>query len=136
MVKPEDVPSERPGRAHRHIREAMDLGESEALAVEAPDRDAAALGSQVDRHHRAHQEDPAPVGDTERSSRGRRGARLRAAHSTVTTSTPRARQASTSLAGAPMSVTIVLTWSAWTNDRSAVRCHFVRSTMAITRSQA
>src|SRR5919107_2222495 len=55
--------------------------------------------------------------------------------STQTISTSRPRQASTSSAGAPVSVTIASTWSVGTNGRSAVRCHFVPSTMPITCSQ-
>ena len=40
-----------PASSTGHVREAVHLGDGEALAVEAPDRDAAALRAEVDGGH-------------------------------------------------------------------------------------
>ena len=48
------VPAKRPRRLHRLVREPVRLGNGEPLAVEAPDRDAAALRAEVDRGHDGH----------------------------------------------------------------------------------
>src|SRR5204863_954860 len=135
VVEPEDVPVERSVRAHRDVREAVQLGDREPLAVEDTERDATTLRSQVHGRHCRHY---AVLVDARAGRRPRSCSAPRppSSGSTATTSTPRALQERTSSGGAPVSVTIASTRSVGTNDRSALRCHFVASKMPITRSQA
>src|SRR5439155_23503642 len=126
LVEPRHVPPQRLALSHGHIREPVDLGDAQTLAVEAADGDAAALGAEVDRGEgRGHL--PASTCRTDRRSRGRRSSGSRGPGSAVTTWTPFARQASTSSPGALESVTMPVSSSTGTKERSALRCHFVPS---------
>ena len=109
----EDVPVEGPARGTGTFGKRCTSVTVEPLAVEAAERDAAALRAEVDGDHRRHQARPQLRRGARRRSgarrrRPRRGRRARR----VTTSTPRSRQASTSSAGALVSVTIASTRSA------------------------
>ena len=60
-------------RAHRHVREPVDLGDAESLAVEPPDRDASALRAEIDGGERRHQPPASSFRTARRRSRGRSG---------------------------------------------------------------
>ena len=53
-VEAQHVPLQRPARAHGNVRKAVDLRYGQSLAVEPTQRDAAALGAEVDCNHRRH----------------------------------------------------------------------------------
>ena len=103
-VDAEDVPVERLPRAHGHVREAVDLGDAQALAVEPADRHPPALGAEIDGGERRHQPAASWFRTARLRSRGRSGGGCQGPGSTVMTLTPAARHASTSAAGALESV--------------------------------
>jgi hypothetical protein len=58
----QEIPVERAGQRHRHVREAVDVLEGQAPAVEGPDDRAAALRAQVDGDQAEQRVSPRGVG--------------------------------------------------------------------------
>src|SRR5262249_39442290 len=110
LVQAKDVPVERPANPHGRVGEPVHFRDSDPLTVEPAHCDPATLGAEVDSGHDCHQPRWASFRTARRRSRGRTGRGSRGPGSTVTTSTPAARQAWTSLAGALESVMIPASW--------------------------
>src|SRR5262249_46620795 len=130
-VEASNVPLEPAPLEHGLVREPVQLLDRQPLAVEAPERNPPALRTEVDCGEARHQ---FAVG--RRRSRGRGGAAPRGPGSTESTATPPSRQRSTSSLGAVESVRTSASRSVGANESSALRCHFVPSTIPYTCSQA
>src|SRR5262249_22282520 len=115
-VQAQHVPVQPAADPNGDIGEAPYLVDHEPLAVEEPERDAAALGAQVDGGERPGQFRPSSVRTARRRSRGRTGGGSCGPGSQTITWTPAARQASTSSAGALESVTMPARSSIPTNE--------------------